>query len=1760
MLEFIHRLPWRVLPSILAVISLGPSTLVRAEDEKALREEAYAFRDKARQWGDDAQSMDEPQRLKASLVLDDELAALEKRAAAYPDLRKYILSLRSAPVLSWRDRTDSMRLDFSRPRDAPGLLEAEMRWRDFLELREAAKKGLYPEVFKEAKAKWGPHMAGYDFLSTETQRRLSIEEIWALWRSFKAKKKLDELAAAGKPLDLRALKADLDKIEKGLGSGEAGLRTLAAEDLSRIFDNLSVNVGQVSPSDARVFGDLLSRMTVLGARAPPDSQVRIQEGIKRFDESLYTQRENPNLTQLQALWSRLKPPPPPEVKDGAKLAGSEPPPGTLSVAAAMALLETRRVLMASGLPVDPIPPALVEKALETVYRHNVEARTQEMEKAARGLALTLPPGSPLRKSLSESIAALDRERDPAAAAALRKALLDKTAAADFQDQARLSLNTGLVAGLQKDPAAAQALWSHPGLLEKLERDPSGLTEEDWRLLGGKDSPAVKRALAELAQDQAAVELASKGLAAARGDLQKFRRESLPVTPAGTVLTLEELGMSSRDFQLDGGPVTVSRVVVQDYGEHGRGLMIETDRGRRFEAFDKSSIVEIRTIEGKERTVARFYAPDGSLRAVRDGDNTIEGEFDGAGRLVNGFQITGAGDRLDVKTDFDPAGQIAYQLLTKRGRDGAFEQVETRLTDGVVVSEQVVRGTGEAAVIMLTMNDPRTGLPVRHSIHGPKGSEIREFGADGSSTLTIYRKEDGVTQTLKVDPRGKAKIEEARLADGTRLRAISPNITEVIDPGGKSLGFQVDIHKEHAWTVAAEILKVMGVDDPTREFKGMLWAFIRDALEGEPKTFKSVRLVLRADGGLEMIKERADGTRVVDTAYFRESTPFNKEKFGRALVVTSTAKYDSLGKVLESDPRRQHEYLRRFLYCSHLTWGYDLEHTEKGGLGSDKKVYQWGVICWRDPGPNPAPETVPGYGGFEVKGEVKEDIPGTSALARLTKAFHNAPILGHAVEALGVVGKTVYTGIVGAGQFAISATGSETYEVEAAATYFKNPIMHAAVDEEDFVAGMSPGARNILDAEVRKMREYELRKQGITTQTTELSKYNDMMSAPITAKHRVQALKHFGAGSYGERIAAIGEEPGSGCVASVLTAVCGGAMTFAEGTAENLPLLLATAGLSRAAALDPAKFSGWAARGITLAGGAESVVTPFMTGMWVTGGADNALEFADALNSHDRAKAVRTGSQMVADFGFAAVAVQGARKASKQRAAIEERVRALGEAEAVRLTPEILAELERPVPVSQPEVKPVEKPVVNPNAPVALRGQAGERVARRGADSTEFLAEGGLSDLVVPMEPTKLGGTQAGLGRQNVETQITQLKGQAKSHIEDHIKKKTGEYQETDLFRDSLSGEMKPTPEALAKYMRENKFKVKFDKDGNPEGIEAWVDPSGRVWVTDMHHRTMIAYLAYLRDAVGVPAHLMPKVYVKIAKGNDFRGGGKTQADFYEALDAAGKGWFPEKQRALADLMKKVKAENPGFDDAQVRRQAIYELYETLPKTFADIKDVPIRSAMGTAFHENRINADFYKDYFQFDVGEWMYRKGWTLESVAQMLKDKGVKIDPAKPLETNPDVLFFIRGEILNNTAFNQIMKTRLRGPRDQVMREILENSRDLYRAERVLREQGGVPGDMFTAVETSVKTSVNNVDVYAADTAKIQKIVDYVAAQKARLLEGTRLGTEGMRRRGLPKETIEAFEKAAQKEIKILDAALENWRGRMDKAAELDGKAAGLK
>ncbi len=363
------------------------------------------------------------------------------------------------------------------------------------------------------------------------------------------------------------------------------------------------------------------------------------------------------------------------------------------------------------------------------------------------------------------------------------------------------------------------------------------------------------------------------------------------------------------------------------------------------------------------------------------------------------------------------------------------------------------------------------------------------------------------------------------------------------------------------------------------------------------------------------------------------------------------------------------------------------------------------------------------------------------------------------------------------------------------------------------------------------------------------------------------------------------------------------------------------------------------------------------------------------------------------------------------------------------------------------------------APVAGSGGAGQRVPQNISPEIRALKRG--DKVTRPM--AEMRPTQMEAGVDNADEMLAFWKRTALEPLDPELQALLAKG-DPDAVRDYLMKPVKPEFEAaVARHIRE-----KVVEKVSP--VEAFVGPDGRLWVTDGHHRAIGIMQALKKDFPGLANELLPGFKVKILENFV----GRSMEDLAGAMHDKGKGYFPPEMREAYDKARNLQAalikkkDFPGGEDARrqavqdARRQAVAELaklLEKLPEDFSQIKNSPMRTALGKAFGEAQLGSDHFLDYVQFYAGEYLLKKGITVDKVAAQLRSEGLTIK--EPASTDPQVAWRLRDIFLRDSgAITFINLPGLqRAGLEGYLRRLFTIAKKTHIHERVLRGQS-VPED----------------------------------------------------------------------------------------------------
>ena len=149
---------------------------------------------------------------------------------------------------------------------------------------------------------------------------------------------------------------------------------------------------------------------------------------------------------------------------------------------------------------------------------------------------------------------------------------------------------------------------------------------------------------------------------------------------------------------------------------------------------------------------------------------------------------------------------------------------------------------------------------------------------------------------------------------------------------------------------------------------------------------------------------------------------------------------------------------------------------------------------------------------------------------------------------------------------------------------------------------------------------------------------------------------------------------------------------------------------------------------------------------------------------------------------------------------------------------------------------------------------------------------------------------------------------------------------------------------------------------------AIIDPDGNVRNTDAHHH--ITAMLELKEMTGVTLTARAKILA------DYRG--QSEAEYaHDFVGRLKKGWFGPNAAGMSDVDK----------------------VRSLPKTYARMKNDPLRSAVEAAFERLGLDGKMFTDYIEFKVGAALVENG-----IYERLRQKGI-LEPGA--RTIPDELVF---------------------------------------------------------------------------------------------------------------------------------------------------------
>lgn len=376
--------------------------------------------------------------------------------------------------------------------------------------------------------------------------------------------------------------------------------------------------------------------------------------------------------------------------------------------------------------------------------------------------------------------------------------------------------------------------------------------------------------------------------------------------------------------------------------------------------------------------------------------------------------------------------------------------------------------------------------------------------------------------------------------------------------------------------ARDLLRACGQDDPARVKPAARWILGRFAETGDADLLVGAHGALRLGGA---------------TVSWERATPFRGAPGGAALIERGP------------DLRVVNEYLSD---GTRLHWWMGESPVRVGGGALTNEQLVRNVYITREESSTAGGKVF--WNGDNLKAvnvaQLKTELQGTSlwdttvkqrVLDPAGRMLQKTPGLGVTVEFFNWAGETFYDGAVGGSQYAIGKAANDPfYRMEGLSGMLKEyqsftgkdlladfdqslPRDRRALERRpnpleipvrgrpailDFVAVLrqrDPETVKELDLLIPDIRRRLLLQMGYTPANLK-KEFEELVHGPVTDEERAVALLRFvGAGSYGERIARMGEAD-----RSFWTQAAGGGMSFLEEQGKGLPMLLALYGLGNLA--------------------------------------------------------------------------------------------------------------------------------------------------------------------------------------------------------------------------------------------------------------------------------------------------------------------------------------------------------------------------------------------------------------------------------------------------------------------------------------------------------------------------------------------------------------------------------------------------------------------
>ena len=578
----------------------------------------------------------------------------------------------------------------------------------------------------------------------------------------------------------------------------------------------------------------------------------------------------------------------------------------------------------------------------------------------------------------------------------------------------------------------------------------------------------------------------------------------------------------------------------------------------WETFPDGQGTQGSTLEGYERDGARFVGlsyvyPDGSTRFQ---GAAMENPAQGSRR---GLVILSAKDTKTITAvDFDGSGKVA-KAVSDLYEGGALTRKEI-VDAGRGVSEIHTYQNGKESKVTTVNADGRRRI--QDLLHGLD----TQIGKEGKVEIRGKPAPPGtppvpILQVGELDAQGNFIVQKMVMQDGQQVLTKSLHVTQLLDAQNAVQGWNVEIgelvrvedpaqRQAKAREYAAEIVKAL-FDAPDADKTTALAGFLLDYAKSGPdvaldaKKNPAVRLFINERKTLMLISAKKDGTRRIVSGVFKGGPEFEGHAQGSsAFGVMGEITADADGKVRQDDPTIQYEYL---FDGSRLHWAPPAPETtsapwykfwqddhEVTHFFIQREIRSGGV--W----------SASGDPWESEKYKLERDVDGTSTTGGFARGINGTPILGQVLTVVGDGLGSIYKGahfIVDSGVVGVmDLAGSDERDidqmrVERDANLANNPFPNLIIggiepdpktDPEGWreyhqkqvdthAYDVTPGERAILAERARKEREKNLNNKGWTADRAPEA-FASGMSADVSADEIYGAFSHFGAGSYGARLA------------------------------------------------------------------------------------------------------------------------------------------------------------------------------------------------------------------------------------------------------------------------------------------------------------------------------------------------------------------------------------------------------------------------------------------------------------------------------------------------------------------------------------------------------------------------------------------------------------------------------------------------------------------